>query len=163
MEGDSPETGAALLTAPDDPVSRPCLVRAATAGATTATASAVSKRQSSGSLQFEDGDEEAVEAASGPSSIVTEEAEEVPKRSRFLALEARDVLLSMTTVECDDSIESESTTSEERATASSIQSSRPNFIFRPIVNLCISPSSPSKGGDPGVKISAVSRPLFCTS
>ena len=63
------ETGAALLT-DDDRMSRSCLERAATAGATTATARAVIKRQSIGSRHFDD---EASEVATvGPSNIITE-------------------------------------------------------------------------------------------
>ena len=120
------ETGAALLTA-DDRVSRSCLEKAATAGATTATASAVSKMHSSGSLHFED-DAEAAEAAADPSSIITEAG---------LVLEARVlVLLSITTVECGDSESESAARMGDRAnSSSSIQSSRPTLLFRPIITL----------------------------
>ena len=138
----------------DDRGSRSRPERATRAGATTATASAVSRRHNSGSLHLEDAADEAEGAA--PFSIVTE-AGEVLK-------ELEGVLLSITTVECG----SESAALELGARAtSSIQSSRPTTLlpfFRPIINFCISPcSSPAMGGDISVKISAVSLPLFCTS
>ena len=63
------ETGAAALLTDDDRVSRSCLERAATAGATTATASAVIKRQSIGSRHFDDEPSEVMAAPVGPSSI----------------------------------------------------------------------------------------------
>ena len=89
---ESSETGAALSTADDgdDRGSRSRPERATRAGATTATASAVSRRHSSGSLHLEDAADEAEGAASF--SIVTEAGE-------FLK-ELEGVLLSITTVEC---------------------------------------------------------------
>ena len=75
----------------DDRESRSCPERAAKAGATTATESAVSRRHSSGSLHLEDAADEA-EAGAAPFSIVTEAGE-------FLK-ELEGVLLSITTVEC---------------------------------------------------------------
>ena len=155
---ESSETGAALSTAADDDEDRGSRSRpekAARAGATTATASAVSRRHNSGSLHLEDAADEDAEGAA-PFSIVTEAGE-------FLK-ELEGVLLSITTVECG----SESAALELGARAtSSIQSSRPTTLlpfFRPIINFCISPcSSPAMGGFISVKISAVSLPLFCTS
>ena len=73
---ESSETGAALSTADDgddDRGSRSRPEKATRAGATTATASAVSRRHNSGSLHLEDADEDAEGAA--PFSIVTEAGE----------------------------------------------------------------------------------------